>query len=311
MAGQKGTVWRIDEATGTNDVVLDLTGRVTPFADGSERGLLGLTFGPDGRMYLDFTDLANDTHVVSMAMNGTIPDPATEWEVLFVDQPNNGLGHKAGTLNFDAAGHLFVALGDGGGSNGRDAQDPQKLLGTILRITPNADGPGYTIPPDNPFAADPAIRPEKYVYGFRNPWRFSIDSATGDMWVGDVGNSTIEEVDLVPAGRSGMNYGWYWFEGTRQRAGGAPDGLEPPVWEYTHDTGVAVIAGVVYRGNAIPALRGSLLVGDITGVLWALGADGTQRLPARFKGVAGFGTDPTGEVWMVSIWGAVGRLVPA
>lgn len=312
VAGQKGEVWRVDEATGTNEQVLDFTSRVTPFADGSERGLLGLTFGPDGRMYLDFTDLNSDTQVVSMAMSGNAPDPATELTVLTVDQPDNGFGHRAGTIAFDRAGHLFVALGDGAGSNGLDAQDPQKLLGTILRIVPNAGAPGYTVPADNPFVdGTRGILPEKWVYGLRNPWRFSIDDATGDMWIGDVGKDSVEEIDLVPAGQSGLNFGWYYYEGTRRRAPGAPDDVVAPVWTFPHPTGQAVIAGAVYRGSAIPALRGAFIVGDITGKMWAVGIDAVQDLPIHLNGIDAFGVDPTGELWVLGFYGQVGRLVPA
>lgn len=307
VIGQSGYLWRVDE-TGAAEVVLDLTARVTPFADGSERGLLGVAFGPDGRVYLNFTDLENNTNVVSMAMDGVFPDPATERQVLYVEQP--GLGHNGGTLAFDDAGNLYVAMGDGGGSNGLDAQDPGKLLGTILRIRPIPDGPGYDIPPDNPFVGHPEIRPEKWVFGFRNPWKFSLDDDTGNLWLGDVGNSSWEEVDLVTPANAGMNYGWYWFEGTHQRRQGAPADVVPPVWEYSHDVGVAVIGGLVYRGTALPGLRGAYLFGDVTGILWALGSDGVHRLPVSFRGVAGFGEDPSGEIWLVSIWGDVARLVP-
>jgi glucose/arabinose dehydrogenase len=306
VIGQAGPVWQLD-SSGTATLVLDLTGRVTPFADGSERGLLGIAFGPDGRIFLNFTDRSSNTTIVSMAMNGNVPDPATEWPILAIDQP--GVGHNGGTLAFDAAGNLFVAMGDGGGSNGRDAQDPTKLLGTIMRIRPRLDGPGYDIPPDNPFVGHPEIRPEKYVYGFRNPWKFSIDEATGDIWLGDVGNESWEEIDRVPSGQAGGNYGWYWFEGTHERVDGAPDDLIGPVWEYSHDEGVAVIGGVVYRGTAIPSLRGAYLFGDVTGTIWALGADGVHRLPVDLEGLAGFGEDPNGELWMVSIYGRVVRLV--
>jgi glucose/arabinose dehydrogenase len=307
IADQVGLVYRLDPA-GNAEVVLDLKARVTPFESGSERGLLGLTFGPDGRMYLDFTDQQSDTHVVSMAMAGSAPDPATEWEILFIDQP--GFGHKAGTLDFDTAGNLYIASGDGAGSNGRDAQDPAKLLGAILRVKPNADGPGYTVPPDNPFANDPAIRPEKWVYGLRNPWRFTIDDETGEMWLGDVGKDEIEEVDRVPAGVSGVNFGWYWYEGSERRKAGAPEGVVPPVWEYSHQVGVSVIAGHVYRGAAIPALRGAFVFGDLTGIMWAFGADGVQTLPVRFTSLVAFGEGPDGELWLASHFGRVARLVP-
>jgi glucose/arabinose dehydrogenase len=307
IAGQNGQIWRFDEA-GQPQIVHDMADRVTPFADGSERGLLGLAFSPDGRMFLDFTDIDNDTNVVSMAMNGVSPDPATEWPVLFIEQP--GLGHKGGTLVFDRAGNLYVAMGDGGASNGRDAQDPTKLLGTILRVHPKPDGPGYDIPPDNPFVNDPVIRPEKWIFGFRNPWKFSIDDDTGDLWLGDVGNSDWEEIDRMPAGGQGANYGWYWFEGTHQRHSGAPPDVVPPVWEWSHEVGVSAIGGYVYRGSAIPALRGSYVFGDLTGTIWAVGVDGVQKLPVRLKGLVSFGEDPTGELWMTSLWGPVVKIVP-
>lgn len=308
IAGQNGQIWRFDEA-GQPQIVYDMADRVTAFADGSERGLLGIAFSPDGRMFLDFTDLNNDTNVVSMAMSGLSPDPATEWPVLFVEQP--GVGHNGGTVIFDRAGNLYVAMGDGGGSNGRDAQDPSKLLGTILRVHPKADGPGYDIPPDNPFVNDPVIRPEKWIYGFRNPWKFSIDDDTGDLWLGDVGNSDWEEIDRMPAGGQGANYGWYWFEGNHRHHSGAPADIVAPVWEWSHQVGVAAVGGYVYRGSAIPSLRGAYVFGDLTGTVWAVGVDGVEKLPIRMKGLVSFGEDPTGELWMTSLWGAVVRIVPA
>ena len=308
IADQGGLVHRLG-IDGNVETVLDITARVTKYENGSERGLLGLAFGPDGRMYLDFTDQQSDTHVVSMAMDGNTPDPATEWEILFIDQP--GFGHKAGTLAFDAAGNLYIASGDGAGSSGRDAQDPSKLLGAILRVKPNAEGPGYTIPADNPFANDPVVRPEKWVFGLRNPWRFSIDDDTGDMWLGDVGNDDVEEIDRIPAGTSGLNFGWYWYEGSTRRRGGAPDDLVPPVFEYTHQTGVSAIGGHVYRGTAIPALRGAYVFGDLTGIMWAFGGDGVQVLPLRFESLVAFGEAPDGELWLAGHFGRIARLAPA
>lgn len=307
VADQVGMVHRIDPS-GAVEPVVNLRDRVTPFEPGTERGLLGIAFGPDDRLYLDFTDRQSDTFVISMAMSGNVADPTSEREVLFIDQP--GFGHKGGTLVFDAEGNLYISSGDGAASKGRDAQDPSKLLGAILRIRPNPDAPGYTIPPDNPFVGHPTIRPEKWVYGLRNPWRFSIDDDTGDMWLGDVGDSEREEIDRVPAGGQGANLGWYWFEGTRQRVGGAPADVLPPVWEYTHETGYAVVGGFVYRGSAMPALRGAYVFGDVNGTLWAFGADGVHTLPATFETLVAFGEAPDGELWVAEHYGTVARLMP-
>ena len=200
--------------------------------------------------------------------------------------------------------------GDGGGSNGRDAQDTTKLLGALLRITPRLDAEGYDIPPDNPFADGVADRPEIFVRGFRNPWTFSLDDESGDVWIGDVGNEEFEEIDLVPGGTSGQNFGWYWFEGNKQRRSDAPAGMTPPVYDYPRSDGVAVMGGHVYRGSAIPALRGAYLFADLTGPVWAIGASGVTRLEAERVGtIVGWAQDPAGELYLLGHNSGVYRLV--
>jgi glucose/arabinose dehydrogenase len=276
---QDGLVHTVDRDLTTSEVVLDLSAEVTEFQQFSERGMLGIAFDPrDGRLVLDYTDpQSTKSTIASFGMVDGLPDPADRRTILEVAQP--GLGHKGGQLAFDADGNLLIAFGDGGGSRGRDAQDMTKLLGAIVRITPRPDGDGYTIPDSNPFVGQEGIAPEIYAKGLRNPWRFSIDPPTGDIWLGDVGEATWEEIDRIPAGTAGQNFGWYWKEGNSDYNDGAIDGLVAPLFEYRHDEyGPAVIGGFVYHGAAIPALRGAYVFADMSGPMFALGADGTARL---------------------------------
>ena len=303
MTSETGEVWKVD-ATGGSEMVLDLTAAVSPWEAGSERGLLGAAFDPSGtRLYLYYTDVDIDSHLVSYAVgaDGHI-DAVSDREVLFVDQP--GLGHKGGGIAVTSDGTLFLALGDGGASDGLDAQDDTKLLGKVIRIRPQPDAPGYDVPPDNPFVGQPGIAPEIWAKGLRNPWGFAIDAATGDLWTGDVGNHTMEEIDRIPNGTNGQNFGWYWIEGTFVRVRGAPADVVAPVFAYRHDeVGPAAIGGRVYRGAAIPGLAGAYVFGDITGALFAIGAgDETVRLPARVPGVlTGFGLGPDDELWALTL----------
>jgi glucose/arabinose dehydrogenase len=154
------------------------------------------------------------------------------------------------------------------------------------------------------------IRPEIWHKGFRNPWRFSIDEATGDMWIGDVGNNEIEEINVVPASQGGLNFGWYFFEGTNQRYDGAPPGTISPVFEYPHSVGPAVIAGHVYRGSAIPGLAGAFVFADIGGIFWALGTDDAVELPLTVDGaVTAIEEGPDGELYVLTLQGGAYRLV--
>ena len=293
-------------------VVLDLTYRVSL---GSEQGLLGLAFAPSGRyLYVDFTDTSGDTHVSEFAFDDEGADLASERQVLFVEQPFSN--HNGGALAFGPDGHLYVALGDGGsgGDPMGNAQSLSTLLGKLLRISPRpSKGEPYSIPPDNPFVGQAGARPEIWDYGLRNPWRFSFDTATGDLWIGDVGQSAWEAIDLEPAGSpGGLNFGWDRLEGTHPFEGTAVPGSIPPIYEYAHGDGsCAVTGGYVYRGERIPDLAGAYVFGDYCrGVLEAfVPRDGratqARALGPRVDALASFGQDARGELYVLSLAGTV------
>ena len=313
VTSQDGKVWRV-LAGAAPEVVLDLSAVTSPYENGSERGMLGLAFDPaDGRMFVYYTDHDIDSHVESYAVATTgAADVASKRDVLFVEQP--GLGHKGGGMAFGADGHLYVAMGDGGASSGRDAQDYSLLLGAILRIDPRADGPGYDVPADNPYVGQEGKQPELWAKGLRNPWGFSIDAATGDLWTADVGSHTMEEIDRASAGVGGLNFGWYYVEGTEVMNRGAPADAVAPVYAYRHDEiGPAAIGGRVYRGTAIPELAGAYVFADMSGPIFAIGAgDETVALDLERSGiVSGFSTDAAGELYALTIGAGVFKLVPA
>jgi glucose/arabinose dehydrogenase len=310
--------------TGEPLEVLDMTDRTE---SAGERGLLGLAFSPDGGvLYVSYTDNDGDSRVDEYAM-GTGPegvaDTGTRREVLALDQPYGN--HNGGHIVFGPDGLLYLGYGDGGsaGDPERRALDPRTLLGKLLRIDPrpNGDQP-YTIPPDNPFADGAAALPEIWSAGLRNPWRFSFDPATGDLWIGDVGQNAVEEIDLVTAAQGagrGIDFGWSAYEGTdRYNEDQESPNHWPPIYEYRHaDGGCSVTGGVVYRGAAIPALQGAYLLGDYcaTGITALVAQDGQLVDAATISDEPGqivsFGTDGAGEVYVVSIGGGVFRLDPA
>lgn len=329
IVSKLGAVWALRNGRVDPAPALDLMGRV---ALGDEQGLLGLVFSPDGRFaYVDYTDRRGDTHVVEYAWTAEGADPASRREILFVDQPFPN--HNGGNLVFGPDGYLYVGMGDGGsdytrgdpqGDPDRNGQNLGVLLGKILRIQPRlADGslpPGgarYAIPPDNPFVAEPGARPEIWAYGLRNPWRFSFDRTTADLWIGDVGAGAREEVDLEPAGSAGgNNYGWNAMEGTVAWRAAPPDAV-PPLYEYDHRGGAcAVTGGYVYRGAAIPDLVGWYVFGDYcTGVLHVLQVVPAGRrvyvaAGAVIQQLTSFGQDQQGELYATSLQGDVYRLIP-
>jgi hypothetical protein len=303
LADQHGMIYRL--VNGRSEPVLDLTAEVMDYQPGAEYGMLGMTFDPvDGRVILGFNGNDVDTRIVSYAVSDDgRPDPASAREILRIDQP--GVGHNSGHLAFDAGNNLFISMGDGGGSSGADAQDMTKLLGGLLRITPNRDGPGYTVPGDNPYVGVAGVAPEIWAKGMRNPWRFSIDRATGDMWIGNVGESSWEAVYKIPAAQKGFNLGWPAYEGSHDAHFNddvpAPANPVMPVYEYPHSVGPAVIGGYVYRGQAISGLQGAYVFMDMTGPVWAMGADGVVQLDVEAGGVqTSFGEDPNGELWLLT-----------
>jgi glucose/arabinose dehydrogenase len=293
---------------------------------GGERGLLSVAFAPDyatsARFYVDYTDLDGDTRIVEFRASPTDPDradPGSRRELLGIDQPYPN--HNGGLLLFDPTGRLLIGMGDGGsqGDPDRRAQDLGDLLGKILRIDPlrQAGGQPYGIPADNPFAHRAGARAEIWAYGVRNPWRFSFDPATGDFYLGDVGQNTYEEIDAVPPARqSGANYGWRIYEGRSRYARGSlvdPGRLVQPVNTYSHSVGCSVTGGVVYRGR-VAALRGRYLFGDYcSGELWSFPAGvgegpAVTRLPFSGGQPTSFGVDAAGEAYVLSATGEVWRI---
>ena len=295
---------------------LDIAGDV---ADDSERGLLSIAFAPDyastGRAYVNYT--ANDGAITlaEYTVDRADPDrldPASRRVLLQVPHPRGN--HNGGRVAFGPDGMLYLSIGDGGGANDPDdnAQDLGSLLGKLLRIDPRgrADGRQYAIPPDNPFAGRSGARPEIYALGLRNPWRYSF-GPDGTLYVGDVGQFSIEELDVVPRDRlRGANFGWPAYEGNRRTAKRRPSGdVVEPVLSYGHQSGgCAITAGFVYRGR-VTSLRGRFLYGDFCeGAVLSIGADGTgDPRPTGLKTVqlSSFGEDGFGDVVVTSLAGPV------
>jgi glucose/arabinose dehydrogenase len=315
VAEKTGRVMAIRDGKVDPTPVLDLTGDVSL---GGEQGLLGIAFSPGGRfLYVNFTDVQGDTRVVEYAMRGTRADATSRRQLLFVDQPY--ANHNGGDLVFGPDGDLYIGLGDGGsaGDPQGNGQSLATLLGKMLRIDPRPDGKQpYTIPDDNPFVATPGARPEIWAYGLRNPWRYSFDPQTGDLWIGDVGQSAWEEIDRLPAGSpAGANLGWNLLEGSHRYVGDAPKDAIPPVYEYSHASGACtVIGGAVYRGGDIPALTGAYVFADLClGELEAIriAPDGDVQhavLGPTVPSISSFGTDAEGELYALSLEGGVYRI---
>jgi glucose/arabinose dehydrogenase len=316
IAEKGGRVVAIRDGAVDPTPVLDVSSEVSL---GGEQGLLGLAFAPDGRfLYVNLTDVNGDTRILEYAMADGRADISTRREVLFVDQPYSN--HNGGNLVFGPDGYLYLGLGDGGsgGDPLGNAQSLQTLLGKMLRIDPHPSGDApYGIPTDNPFVDTPDARPEIWAYGLRNPWRYSFDRATGDLWIGDVGQSAWEEVDRLPASSTGgENYGWNVREGSHPYADGSVPGAVDPVYDYPHSSGGCVVTGgYVYRGEAIPDLVGAYVFADFClGKLEVLRADGGAFVAADLgptvEAVSSFGEDAAGELYVLSLAGGVYRLAP-
>lgn len=319
VAEQVGRVMAIRGRRVLSPPVLDISDEVTA---GGEQGLLGLAFSPDGdHLYVNYTDVNGDTRVVEFAMRGRRADPSSRRELLFVEQPF--ANHNGGQLAVGPDGFLYVGLGDGGagGDPFGNGQSLRTLLGKLLRIDPRPGGSEpYRIPRDNPFAGKEEARPEIWAYGLRNPWRFSFDLDTGDLWIGDVGQNAREEIDFEPAGsKGGKNYGWNLMEaslpfGQDERA----KGTILPIHEYPLGNGTcAVIGGYVYRGSRIPELTGAYLFADhCAGEIMALrqrGGKVSERGalgPVVDGGLSSFGQDRDGELYVLSLSGAVFKVLP-
>jgi glucose/arabinose dehydrogenase len=304
---------------------LDISDRVRA---GGEQGLLGLAFAPtfatDGRLFVNYTDGNGDTVVSEFLAPDPAADradPGSERVLLLIDQPF--ANHNGGALAIGPDGLLWIATGDGGsgGDPRGNGQRLDTLLGKLLRIDPRpAGGAPYGIPADNPFAGSADARGEIWAYGLRNPWRFSFDRATGDLWIGDVGQSSLEEVNHWPAGSpAGPNFGWNTMEAGacfEPAEGCVTDGLVLPVAEYGHDRGCSITGGYVYRGTAVPGLAGTYLYADYcSGTIWGLDASAAQPTPRVLleagANIVSFGEDEAGELYVVDLGGRVLRVVAA
>jgi glucose/arabinose dehydrogenase len=310
-----------------DDPLLDLDDRVivggTP---GDERGLLDLTFSPDGAtLYVHYSlNPSGDTQVDAYTMAGDSVDTGSRREVLSVPQPYTN--HKGGDIEFGPDGFLYVALGDGGsaGDPEGNGQDTEALLGKVLRIDPTAPAGdrGYGIPDGNPFADGQGGAPEVWLYGVRNPWRITFHPETDDLWIADVGQNEWEEIDVLPAaggGGAGANLGWNEREGAHDYASGEmPEGAIEPVYEYSHDEGCSITGGVIYTGEAVPGLAGAYLFADYcAGVLRAVRVDGGEVVDdhvfedATTSEPVSFGVDAGGDAYLLSLGGDILRIDPA
>ncbi|MGH2690929.1 MAG: PQQ-dependent sugar dehydrogenase [Actinomycetota bacterium] len=315
--GQKpGQIVAIRGGTVARQPILDLGDQVS---QGGEQGLLGLAFSPGGEfLYVNYTDLAGDTHVTEFSMLGDTADEGSARDVLFIDQPFSN--HNGGHLTFGSDGFLYVGLGDGGsaGDPMDNSQNLESLLGKILRIDPRpTGGTPYGIPTNNPFVGQEGARPEVWAYGLRNPWRFSFDRLNGDLWIADAGQERREEIDRQAGFTGGQNYGWDGYEGTLVHEEPLPLDVEDPVYEYGDDLGsAAVIGGYVYRGSLFPALRGAYVFGDFYNpdlrALIPSPGGGLEEAPLGLTvpNLSAFGEDAAGELYALSLSGQVYRLVP-
>jgi glucose/arabinose dehydrogenase len=312
------------------DVFIDITARVT---SGGERGLLGMAFHPDfGNGNFDvFLSYTRTNGGLESAItrfrsndNGLTLDSSMEDIILTIPQEFNN--HNGGHIAFGSDGFLYAGFGDGGsaGDPNDRAQDTSNLLGTMTRIDVDGGTP-YAIPANNPFAANAANPcpqgfggadcPEIFAHGFRNPWRWTFDRQTNELWLGDVGQSDWEEVDRVVAGG---NYGWRCREGAHDfDTTGCGTGFIDPITEYGHDLGRSITGGYVYRGSAIPELRGSYVYADfIEGRIWAIpatsqqGAVGEELLDTSFS-ISSFAENHNGELYVIDYGGGVYQIVDA
>ena len=301
-------IYENEEVTGAP--FLDIRGRVNDAE--REQGLLGLAFHPDyeqnGYFYINYSGIQDGkTFISRFQAGGNAADANSEMILLTIDPPYTN--HNGGAVAFGPDGYLYLGIGDGGGRGDplKNAQNKNSLLGKILRIDVN-NGDPYTIPSDNPFGN------EVWAYGLRNPWRISFDKASGDLWIGDVGEGAWEEIDYVLGGLpGGTNFGWSLMEGSHGYDAEPQLGLRLPAVEYSHDSGCSVTGGYVYRGR-MPEWNGIYLYGDYcTGYIWGTipskGVWKNQLLFQTTVNITSFGVDESGEIYMAGDNGNIYQLV--
>lgn len=317
---QRGTIRVVTGGELVAEPFLDITDRVT---DGGERGLLGLAFpeghATTGRYYVYYTDRNGNTVVSRFTADGNTTDPASEQVVLTQEQPYGN--HNGGQLAFGPDGFLYIGLGDGGsgGDPHGNGQDLTTFLGKLLRI--DVSGEMYTVPGSNPFVGMGNARHEIWAYGLRNPWRFSFDALTGDLFIADVGQNAFEEVNLQSAGSAGgENYGWNVMEASAcfEPADGCDlSGLTLPIIEYPHggDWGRSISGGYVYRGPSAGSLEGAYVFGDyVSGRIWTARADDgwePELLLESGLRISTFGVGAGGELYVADHGGGVIYLLKA
>ncbi len=328
-----GRIWILRDGERSSEPWLDISDLVSTE---SERGLLGIAFAPEygqnGTFYINYTDSSGTTQLARLrttpTVNRVVKDGLME-PLLSIEQPYSN--HNGGMLAFGPDGYLYVGTGDGGsgGDPHGNGQRTDTLLGKLLRIDPESEPTSspdkadsrYRIPDDNPFAQGTAGYPEIWATGLRNPWRFSFDRTTGDLWIGDVGQNTWEEIDFASAQgglEPGLNFGWSELEATHPYPPDADPpntrSLTAPVIEYDHSAGSSVTGGYVYRGSQQPELSGIYFYGDFgSGRIWgAHNEEGTlenRELLQSGVQVVSFGEDDEGELYVVDFNGALYRLV--
>ena len=316
-------ILQLDGTTNPNPF-LDIQSIVlTPGGNYDERGLLGLAFHPDyinnGYFYVNYIDNFGNTQISRFSVSTSDPniaDPDSEFQILEVEQPYTN--HNGGCLRFGPEGYLYIGLGDGGSAGDPEnrSQNLQTLLGKMLRIDiDNTEGStNYAVPSNNPFVGDPNALDEIWSYGLRNPWRFSFDSETDELWIGDVGQGSIEEIDRAAAGVSGQNYGWRCYEGNQEyNTSGCPMefDLTFPVAEYSHSGGnCSITGGYVYRGEIYENFLGIYFYADFcSGEIGTIDQSNNQINHGPYNGSwVSFGEDKNKELYIIDNFGSIYKI---
>lgn len=309
LTEQRGRILLIKGTAVSQRPFLDITDRVSCCG---ERGLLSVVFPPGyndkKHFYVNYTDRNGDT-VVSrfrVKQDADLADPGSEEVIIKINQPY--ANHNGGQLAFGPDGYLYIGMGDGGsaGDPQNNAQNPASLLGKMLRIDVGSGKKPYAVPPDNPFVTNKAYRPEIWATGLRNPWRFSFDRSSGDLYIADVGQNKYEEIEVEPKGsKGGRNYGWNVMEGLQcyKTENCNRNALSLPVAAYDHNKGCSVTGGMAYRGSKYAQLQGIYLYGDYcSGRIWGLKHTGEEWTNRELKNsglsISTFGEDEAGEIYV-------------